>query len=258
MGETVEQKQPNKKNTVWIILTVLLGIIALLVIAFFAVDIYLSVNYFVVEVSGNSMRETLNDGDYLYAEREFEVHRGDVVILSVENHRTGTFFGESTQFIIKRTIALEGDTIRIEEKLVPYLDKDGNPLNLQGNPIDEEKGEKPIWKVVNEVSVMYAGTTEYQVLQEDYVNTGTPVFIIDSSVWEEKAAAEWTVGEGEIFFMGDNRGDSYDSRRVGCFNLTDVVGVVPQWAVNRKEFSTKWEHFRAIIRGQEPLPSKDN
>lgn len=211
-----ELQQSKKKNAVWIVLTVLLGVIAVAVIALFAVDIYLSVNFFVVEVSGSSMEQTLQDKDYLYAEKDFEVERGDIVILSVENHREGTFFGEDTQFIIKRVIALEGDTVRITDE--------------------------------GEVYLKISGEAEFTLLSESYVSVSTPHYDM----------TEWTVGAGQVFFMGDNRGDSYDSRRVGCFEVSDVVGVVPQWAVNKKALSTKWEHFRAIIRGQEPVPTKGN
>ena len=35
---------------------------------------------------------------------------------------------------------------------------------------------------------------------------------------------EVTVPEGQVFAMGDNRGDSLDSRMLGCFSLDDVVG----------------------------------
>lgn len=214
MSKEVQTQKSKKKNAVWIVLTVLLGLVALAVIAVFAVDIWLNMNFFVVEVSGNSMEHTLQNGDYLYAEKVFEIERGDIVILSVENHRTGTFFGESTEFIIKRVIAVEGDVVRITDEGDVYLKA--------------------------------SGETEFTLLSESYVFAPTVHY----------GKSEWTVGEGEVFFMGDNRSDSYDSRRVDCFKASEVVGVVPEWAVNCKKFSTKWEHFRAIIRGREPVPTK--
>lgn len=53
-------------------------------------------------------------------------------------------------------------------------------------------------------------------LSEPYIRgTNTPQNGMD---------AEITVPEGYIFAMGDNRGDSLDSRILGCFSLRDVVG----------------------------------
>ena len=46
-----------------------------------------------------------------------------------------------------------------------------------------------------------------------------------------------------MFFLGDNRSDSKDSRYVGCLPLGDVVGVVPDFALQHKDFITGWVHF---------------
>lgn len=210
-----DKRKAKRKNTVWIVLTVILSVVAFCILAIFIVDIYLSVNYFVVEVSGTSMEHTLQNEDYLYAKKKFEIERGEIAIIDVKNHREGTFFGEKTEFIIKRIIAVEGDSVRIGEE--------------------------------GEVFVRYADAEEFTLLAESYVSAPTVTY----------GVTEWTVGEGQIFFMGDNRTDSYDSRRVGCFEEEDVVGIVPQWSVDMKKTITGWEHFRAVIRGQEPVSSGD-
>ena len=41
----------------------------------------------------------------------------------------------------------------------------------------------------------------------------------------------WTVGEGEFFFLGDNRQNSRDSRYYGVYNKSNVQGVVTGWSL---------------------------
>lgn len=116
-------------------------------------------------------------------------------------------YGFSGDFIIKRLIALEGDEVKLDN---------------------------------GSVLIKYAGTDEFVTLQEDYVTAQTlPSF--------GTGAREWTVGEGEIFFLGDNRTVSLDARAVGCLSEEQIVGVVPQWAIAIRGWSTAWETFRGTI-----------
>lgn len=56
---------------------------------------------------------------------------------------------------------------------------------------------------------------------------------------------EVNVGEGQIFFLGDHRSVSKDSRIVGCYRYSDIMGVVPQWAIDTRAAIKGWEQFRA-------------
>lgn len=62
--------------------------------------------------------------------------------------------------------------------------------------------------------IRYANTEEFVPLHEEYVSSTTPNFPLV------------TVGEGEIFFLGDNRAVSNDSTEVGCLLASDIFGVV--------------------------------
>ena len=45
---------------------------------------------------------------------------------------------------------------------------------------------------------------------------------------------EWTVGEGELFVLGDNRNNSYDSEDYGCIQSSWLMGRVLLAKINGK------------------------
>lgn len=64
---------------------------------------------------------------------------------------------------------------------------------------------------------------------------------------------EHVVAEGCMFLLGDNRNDSVDSRskRYGDIPLENLVGVVPEWSMRTKNFSTAfYTYFHFTIFGK--------
>ncbi|MBQ8291172.1 MAG: signal peptidase I [Clostridia bacterium] len=95
-----------------------------------------------------------------------------------------------------------------------------------------------------QIEIKYAGTSEYTLLFEPYAYYG--------DYKKEYDFDEYTVGAGEIFFLGDNRsgkGTSVDSRYYQypsgshltdrLYKESDVYGVVPDWAVENSEILSK-------------------
>ena len=76
-----------------------------------------------------------------------------------------------------------------------------------------------------------AGETSFSVLDEPYTKGVTRSF------------GPVTVGEGEVFFLGDHRTLSEDSSIVGTFPLSDVLGVVTDFSLSHIDFVTGWVHF---------------
>ena len=169
-----------------------------LVLCFFGVSFYFTQTHEAVCVKGSSMNQTLNSGDWLLMKKG-KAQRGDVIIVDVRSYPQ--FQGDTTH-LIKRLIAVEGDKVKCVDGVV---------------------------------EIMYAGTSEWQTLNEPYA-----YYKDDKKNYD---FAEYTVGEGEIFFLGDNRMNSMDSRykencsRIdGLYSVNDIYGVVTQFAIDNQDF----------------------
>lgn len=175
-----------------------------------------------VQVSGPSMLNTLEDGEYLlmkYYDVGDDLPYGSVIILDiahypeVQEYNQGKLPQNQTRYLVKRLIAKEGDKVRCTAGVM---------------------------------EICYAGTNEYVVLDEPYAkysNKSGYTFI-----------EEYVVGEGEIFFLGDNRNISMDSRYKEdmshldrLYKETDIYGIVPQWAIDNQEELEKIFFWRELL-----------
>ncbi len=75
---------------------------------------YINLTTFIVGVDGDSMNNTLVDGDVVIVTKTKNVNRGDIVVFDTDHGK-----------LIKRVIALEGDTLYCDEKGCVYLKKQG-------------------------------------------------------------------------------------------------------------------------------------
>ena len=120
----LSQKPNQKRETLNFILSFLFSLLA----AILALRLITAFVFMPVQVVGNSMRETLHNGDVLLVSRLSKPTRGDVVVIEKED-------GE---LLIKRVVAVAGDTVWtqngilfrerqkgdvrvVEEVLEPYL-----------------------------------------------------------------------------------------------------------------------------------------
>ena len=88
--------------------------------------------------------------------------------------------------------------------------------------------------------ICYAGKSEYTYVKEDYA-----YYYGDKSEYD---FGEYVVKQGEIFFLGDNRQNSMDSRYEqsggshlsnSLYRVEDIYGVVPDWAITYKSILSK-------------------
>lgn len=130
----------------------------------------------IIQVDGQSMVPTLNNGDKLIVwGAGYTPERGDVVI--VDSYTT---YGKP---LVKRVIAKGGDVVNI--------DYTTGTVSVNG-----------------------------EVLEEDYI--AEPTYL------GYDVTFPYTVPDGTVFVMGDNRNASLDSRSsyIGCIDERDILGKV--------------------------------
>ena len=184
LGNNVE---PEKFSLIDILL---IFVIIALLINVFVQTVWLSP----VKVEGPSMRQTLQNEDWLFMDKLKKPERGDVVV----------FKRSETVNYIKRIIALPGDEIYSEDGTV-YI---------------KIKGSESFVEVNDEHSYYSAGRPSGTYLNDDLDDIPRTV-----------------LGDGEMYVMGDNRWGSKDSRdpTVGKVEISTILGIVPDWAIDRKE-----------------------
>ncbi len=185
-------------------------VLLLIVATFFGVRRYWVNHYGGVQVDGSSMKQTLISGQQLIMEYTPEgkgAKRGDIIVVEVDGYeevqKENASLPEESRlrFVIKRLIAIEGDAVRC---------------------------------IDGQVEIKYAGSIEYVPLDEPYAYYPT---LLAKAGYDFE---EYVVGEGEIFFLGDNRTNSKDSRykqengshlKGRLYKAADIIGVVPNWAL---------------------------
>ncbi|WP_299084390.1 signal peptidase I [uncultured Paraglaciecola sp.] len=169
------------------------------------------------QIPSGSMEPGLQVGDFILVSKfsyGLRVPGNGSTIIPVDQPQRGdvmVFFPpEDSRYFIKRVIGLPGDHI-------VYKDLS---LTLNGEPVPTEVlGGKPA----------YAPT---MVLGEETMDNATPVVkwlpgrdraTGQAALWGGPEG-EWTVPDGHYFMMGDNRGNSGDSRMWGFVPEKNIVG----------------------------------
>lgn len=167
-----EMRSPVRTIVGWVA-TIALAIVLSLVIRSFVAHAF--------HVESGSMLPTLEPGDRILVNKLSDnPSRGELVVFERPN-------GD----LVKRVVALEGETVYFDEGLIKIDDK---------------------W------------------LEEPYLTAGTGTYAPSAAIanceapegYDEGSAC--TVPEGHVFVLGDNRRVSYDSRNFGPVPRDDIIG----------------------------------
>ena len=214
-GKQVKKDKKKEKRTVgqeilsWI-LTILVAVVAALVIR--------SVIFEPVRVDGESMDDTLANGEIMFVSK-FDYSSTWLCLPWQDNAKKETaprftiggnprrfdvvicrYPGRGDTNFVKRVIGLPGDTIRLEDGYL-YIKADGEE--------EEVRYEEPY---IND---------EYRV---GYLNSFMPYYVPKKG---DTVNGE-TVEQDMYFVMGDHRNNSNDSRSVGPISRDMIIGHVRQ------------------------------
>lgn len=179
-------------------------------------------------IPSQSMLPTLLEGDVLFADKRInclgcknQVKHGDLAIFVYPNDRTKLY--------IKRIIGLPGDQIEIK----------GTEIKVNDIPL-------------RTVEVTEFGHSELNQLLQTHSawreKTDQAVYDV---IWQKDAKPEndsFTVADGKVFVMGDNRNASQDSRRFGMVPLVDVVGIAKQvWFSKSRQRGIRWWRVGVVV-----------
>lgn len=194
---------------------IVFGAVAAVLLFIIAVAVFIGNTVYIrVMVDGASMQPTLYGGR--------AVDEYDIVFANVLREPSYgdilVISGEKANgdWLIKRAIAFGGDTVKIEGGYV-FIKK--------------------------------AGETEFTKLEnEPYLANNGITF------WNDVRASGWEIEEGQIFYLGDNRTNSSDSRVYGTCDRSQIVGVVSDFAVKMKGVNKFFEKLLIPFRRLFGLP----
>lgn len=159
----------------------------------FLFQLFFSFGYFRASVDGGSMLPTLVHSQNVIVRSTNKVERGDVIVLTVDENINKLAYGiKDEELLVKRVIGISGDSVYCIN----------NTIYLNG-----------------------------EILEEDFLYDGmiTSNFSLDSVISNNinlSNNGSITIPDDYYLVLGDNRSSSNDSRYLGLFHKSQILGIV--------------------------------
>lgn len=183
-------------------------------------------------IPSSSMEPSVLRGDRVFADKRYNcpgcqqgVHRGDIAVFAYPNDRSLRY--------IKRVIGLPGDRVQLQDRRIWVNGQVLQRAASTPGTVIEGIGERQ-WQV--QWTEPATPATSAGTMPDSNRAPSPPI-----------SQAEFTVPDGQVFVLGDNRMGSVDSRSFGTVPMQDILGKARQVWFSSDAQGVRWARLGHVL-----------